>query len=98
MIAQRKHGGFGEVRFRSMRLRPETARRKRTVPRRLSIYAHFNPGTRRLLVNSVITMIFNDGPDEWMGDAGLRKLCLNRPPEPRPPLNSSPEAVKDSTA
>src|SRR5919109_4591244 len=46
-----------------------------------------NPGTRRLLVNSVITMIFNDDPDEWIGEAGLCKLCLNCPPEPPPPLN-----------
>jgi hypothetical protein len=36
-----------------------------------------NPGTRQLLVNSAITLIFNnDPPDEWMGEAGLRKLGL----------------------
>jgi len=57
-----------------------------------------NPGTRQLLVNSVITMIFNEDPDEWMGEAGLRKLCLNRPPELAPPLKSSSGAAKDSSA
>ena len=44
-----------------------------------------DPGTRQLLVNSAITMIFNDDPDEWMGLPGLCKLCLSRPQEPAPP-------------
>jgi len=57
-----------------------------------------NPGTMQLLVNSAITMIFNDDPDEWMGWDGLCKLCLNRPPEPPPPLGPSPDAAKGSTA
>jgi hypothetical protein len=41
-----------------------------------------NPGTRQLLVNSAITMIFdnvpeeNNDPDEWMNFSGLCKLCL----------------------
>jgi len=46
-----------------------------------------NPGTRQLLVNSAITMIFSDDPDEWVGWTGLCKLCLNRPQEPAPPPN-----------
>jgi hypothetical protein len=57
-----------------------------------------NPGTRRLLVNSAITMIFNDDQDERMGEAGLRKLCFNRPPEPAPSLSPSPGAAKGSNA
>ena len=44
-----------------------------------------NPGTRQLLMNSAITMIFSVDPDEWMGWRGLCKLCLSRPPEPAPP-------------
>ncbi len=44
-----------------------------------------DPGTRQLLVNSAITMIFNDDPDEWMGLPGLCKICLSRPQEPAPP-------------
>jgi hypothetical protein len=44
-----------------------------------------NFGTRELLVNSAIMMIFSDDPDEWMGWTGLCKLCLSRPQEPAPP-------------
>jgi hypothetical protein len=57
-----------------------------------------NPGTRQLLVNSAITMILNDDHDEWMGEVGLRKLCLNRPQEPPPPLGLSPDVARGSTA
>jgi hypothetical protein len=57
-----------------------------------------NTGTRRLSVNSAITMIFSDDPDEWTGWDGLRKLCFNRPQEPPPPLNPSSDAARGSTA
>jgi hypothetical protein len=49
-----------------------------------------NPDTRQLLVNSAITMIFNNRHVEWDGSAGLRKICLSRLPEPAPLPNSSP--------
>src|SRR5689334_22030786 len=57
-----------------------------------------NPGTRQLLVNSAITMIFSDDPDEWMGWAGLCKLCLSLPQEPAPPPKPQPAAAKSSNA
>ena len=58
-----------------------------------------NPGTRELLVNSAITMIFNNDPIECIDEAlGLRKLCINRPPQSAPPLSSSPDVARDSTA
>jgi hypothetical protein len=43
-----------------------------------------NPGTKQLLVNSAITMIFGADPDEWTGRPGLCKLCLSRPQELKP--------------
>jgi len=57
-----------------------------------------NPETRQLLVNSAITMIFNNDHVEYMGNAGLRKLSLNRPPEPAPLPNPSQDAAKGSSA
>jgi hypothetical protein len=43
-----------------------------------------NPGTKQLLVNSAITMIFGADPDEWTGRTGLCKLCLSRSQELQP--------------
>lgn len=57
-----------------------------------------NLGTRQLLVNSAITIIFNNDHDEWEGDAGLRKIVFNRRSEPAPLPDPSPDVVKGSTA
>jgi hypothetical protein len=56
-----------------------------------------NPGTRQLLVNSSITTIFDNNPDD-SGFAGLRKLCLSRSPWPAPPLSASPRGAIGSIA